>query len=59
MELASAIELARILLDLLGIIGAAAITASQVKPRGNGPVSQVSRDALHFLAQNRKHAENR
>ncbi len=53
------IELARILLDLLGVIGVCAITASQVKPRGHGPVSQISRDALHFLGQNRKHAENR
>ena len=54
--LPAATELARILLEL---VGAAAILASQVKARGNGPVSQITRDALHFLGQNRKYAANR
>ena len=51
-----AIELGRIALE---IIGAAALTARQVRTFSENPNSQRIRDALHFLAANSKHAANR
>ncbi len=51
-----AIELLRIALEL---VGAAALLATQVRTFSDNPNSQKIRDALHFLAANRREAANR